>query len=61
MMAHKVKEPRQLAFDEMVRAPQAAASFAIDESFPEKLVDDLARQETFNTCAEMKYGSRYKH
>jgi hypothetical protein len=59
-MTHKVKEPRQLAFDEMIRAPQATVSHAIDEFFPEKLVDDLARQETFNTCAEMKYGSRYK-
>jgi hypothetical protein len=47
-MTHKVKEPRQLAFDEIVRAPQATVSFAIDEFFPEKLADDLARQEAFN-------------
>jgi hypothetical protein len=28
-MARKIKEPRQLAFDEMVRTPQATVSFAI--------------------------------
>ena len=47
-MARKVKEPRQLAFDEIVRAPQATISFAIDEFFPEKLADKLAQQEAFN-------------
>ena len=47
-MPHKVKEPRQLAFDEIVRAPQATVSFTIDKFFPEKLADELARQEAFN-------------
>ena len=47
-MTRKVKEPRQLAFDEIVRAPQAKVSFAIDEFFPEKLADELAQQEAFN-------------
>jgi len=47
-MTRKVKEPRQLAFDEIVRAPQAKVSFAIDEFFPEELADELARQEAFN-------------
>ncbi len=44
----RIKEPRQLAFDELARAPQAAVSFAIDESFPEKLANALAQQEAFN-------------
>lgn len=48
-MARKVKEPRQLAFDEIVRTPQATVSFAIDEFFPEELADELARQEAFLT------------
>jgi len=47
-MTRKIKEPRQLAFDEIVRAPQATVSFAIDKFFPEKLADELARQEAFN-------------
>ena len=47
-MTRKIKEPRQLAFDEIVRAPQATVSFAIDEFFPEKLADELAQQEAFN-------------
>ena len=47
-MARKVKEPRQLALDEIVRTPQATVSFAIDEFFPEELADELARQEAFN-------------
>jgi putative DNA methylase len=47
-MARKVKEPRQLAFDEIIRTPQATVSFAIDTFFPEKLADELARQEAFN-------------
>jgi putative DNA methylase len=47
-MSRKVKEPRQLAFDEIVRTPQATVSFVIDKSFPEQLADELARQEAFN-------------
>jgi putative DNA methylase len=47
-MPRNVKEPRQLAFDEIVRAPQATVSFAIDNFFPEQLAEELARQEAFN-------------
>jgi DNA modification methylase len=48
-MAKKaLKEVRQLAFDEMFRAPTAGDVFAIDFAFPEEFADQLAQQETFN-------------
>jgi putative DNA methylase len=45
---HVVREARQLAFDELFRAPQAEHSLALDHSFPEKFVDELSRREVFN-------------
>jgi len=43
-----VREARQLAFDELYRVPRADYSLAIDDSFPEKFVDELSRREVFN-------------
>lgn len=43
-----VREARQLAFDELFRAPQAGQSLTIDHSFPEEFVDELSRREVFN-------------
>ena len=45
---HAVREARQLAFDELFRTPQAGHSLEIDDSFPEKFVDELSRREVFN-------------
>ncbi len=45
---HTVREARQLAFDELFRAPQVGHSLAIDHSFPEEFVDELSRREVFN-------------
>jgi putative DNA methylase len=45
---HSVLEARQLAFDELLRSPQTEHSLEIDNSFPEKFVDELSRREVFN-------------
>jgi len=48
-MARRVlKEVRQLALDEMFRAPATGDTVAIDFAFPERFADRLAQQETFN-------------
>ncbi len=47
-MIRQLQTSRQLAFDELDRAPQAAVSLAIDEYFPEALTNELAKQEAFN-------------
>ena len=43
-----VREARQLALDELFRAPQAGHSLVIDHTFPERFVDELSRREVFN-------------
>jgi len=43
-----IREARQLAFDELYRAPQTEHSLVIDDSFPEKFVDELSRLEVYN-------------
>jgi len=43
-----IREARQLAFDELLRHPQAEDSIAIDASFPEVFANELSRWETFN-------------
>lgn len=45
---HVVQEARQLSFEEWVRVPQAETSLAIDNSFPEEFVEQLAQAEAFN-------------
>jgi hypothetical protein len=45
---HAIREARQLAFDELFRAPQKEHSLAIDCAFPEEFVDALSRREVFN-------------
>src|SRR3972149_10182766 len=48
-MARRVlKKVRQLALDEMFRAPATGDTVAIDFAFPERFADRLAQQETFN-------------
>ncbi len=48
MTSKVIREARQLAFDELYRAPQTEYSLAIDESFPEKLANELSQCEVFN-------------
>lgn len=43
-----VEEARQLAFDELIRFEQAGHNLQIDNSFPERFVDELSRLEVFN-------------
>jgi len=45
---HVIREARQLAFDELYRAPQTEHSLVMDDSFPEKFVDELSRLEVYN-------------
>ena len=45
---HVIREARQLAFDELYRTPQAEFSLVMDDSFPEKFVDELSRLEVYN-------------
>ncbi len=45
---HVVREARQLAFDELYRAPRTEHNLVIDRSFPEAFVDELSRREVFN-------------
>jgi putative DNA methylase len=45
---HVIREARQLAFDELYRAPQTGYSLVMDDSFPEKFVDELSRLEVYN-------------
>ncbi|MBN1992243.1 MAG: hypothetical protein JW953_06035 [Anaerolineae bacterium] len=47
-MTNKIREARQLAFDELYRTPQAAIRLEIDESFPEQFANEISRQEVFN-------------
>ncbi len=43
-----IREARQLAFDELLRAPSADYSLSIDEHFPEEFASRLSQLETFN-------------
>ena len=43
-----IREARQLALDELYRVAQTEDSLGIDESFPEKFAEELARREAFN-------------
>ena len=45
---HVIREARQLAFDELYRVPQPELSLMMDDSFPEKFVDELSRLEVYN-------------
>ncbi len=45
---HVIREARQLAFDELYRTPQTEFSLVMDDSFPEKFVDELSRLEVYN-------------
>ena len=45
---HVLREARQLAFDELYRTPQTEFSLVMDDSFPEKFVDELSRLEVYN-------------
>jgi len=45
---HIIREARQLAFDELYRVPQTEHSLVMDDSFPEKFVDELSRLEVYN-------------
>jgi len=45
---HIIREARQLAFDELYRVPQPELSLVMDDSFPEKFVDELSRLEVYN-------------
>lgn len=43
-----IGEARQLAFDELLRAPSSESSLSIDEHFPEEFASRLSQLETFN-------------
>jgi putative DNA methylase len=45
---HIIREARQLAFDELYRAPRTELSLVMDDSFPEEFVDELSRLEVYN-------------
>lgn len=45
---HVIREARQLAFDELYRAPRMELSLVMDNAFPEKFVDELSRLEVYN-------------
>jgi len=45
---HVIREARQLAFDELYRTPRTELSLVMDNSFPEKFVDELSRLEVYN-------------